>query len=152
MKMAKNKKNKDGSINSYQITKELGHGYSVKFNTVDFQDEIEEHIFDAVLTLNNKGYNTVTSCHGHSKFAYYFKNAIRYNDGPQVTVEIPYSFKFPYSMFIETKENQTIESTQTGYYVSIRPKSWIRFFFTNKVLCSIITKYCERIPSVYSID
>lgn len=152
MKMPKNKLNSDGSVNSFQITGEVGHGYSVPFNSNDFIDEIEVDILDAVLILNNKGYKTVTSCQGHSKFNYYFKNAIRYNDGPQVTIELPHSCSLPFSFFIQTKENETMDFEKSVQFISIRPRRWIRNFFTNKFLCSIITKYCERISDVYSID
>jgi len=148
----KNRKNKDGSVNSYAITSELGHGYTVSFGDPDFEKEIEENIFDAVFILNSKGYKTVTSCHGHSWFDYYFKNALRYNDGPQITIELPYEARLPFSVFLKFKQNQTIDCKQKVYNISIRPRRWLSFFFTNKVLCSIITRYCKDMPSVYSIN
>ena len=148
----KNKKNADGSVNAYQMSGKPGHGYTVEFNAPNFKDEIEENIFEAVLVLNSKGYKTVTSCHGHSRFAYYFCNAIRYNNGPQVTVEFPYSVKIPSTFFVKVAENKTISSNSKVYHLSIRIRPWLQFFFTNKVLCSIITKYCEDLPSVYSIN
>jgi hypothetical protein len=149
--MAKNKLNFDGSINSFQITGKPGHGYSVPFNSDDFDKEIEPNILDAVLILNNKGYRTVTSCQGHSKYDYYFNNAIRYNDGPQVTVSFLKNVYLPNTFFVMTTENKSINDDRY-FHVSIRIKPWIGKFFTNKFLCSILTKYCEDLPSVYSIN
>jgi hypothetical protein len=148
----KNKKNHDGSVNAYQTTGKPGHGYTVDFSDPNFKYEIEEHIFDAVLVLNSKGYKTVTSCHGHSRFAYYFRKGIRYNNGPQVTIEFPYSMKLPNTFFIVTGENTTITSNNKVYHLSIKIRPVLEKLFTNKFLCSILTKYCERIPSVYSIN
>lgn len=149
--MPKNKLNFDGSINSFQVTGKPGHGYSVPFNSNDFDKEIEPNILDAVLILNNKGYSTVTSCQGHSVYNYYFNNAIRYNDGPQVTVKLLNNTNLPNTFFVIVKENKTIEDNNY-FYLSIRIKPWIGKFFTNKFLCSILTKYCEDLPSVYSVN
>jgi len=152
MKMSKNKLNFDGSINSFQITGEPGHGYSVPFKiSDDFDKEIEPNILDAVLILNNKGYSTITSCQGHSRYNYYFNNAIRYNNGPQITVKLLNNINLPNTFFVTVKENTTIEDNDY-FYLSIHIKPWIEKFFTNKFLCRILTKYCEDLPSVYSID
>ena len=148
----KNKKNYDGSVNAYQVTGNPVYGYTVEFNNPEFKSEIEEHIFEAVLLLNSKGYKTVTSCHGHSLYDYYFHNAIKYNNGPQVTIEFPHSIKMSNTFFITVDENRAIVSNNKISHLSIRIRPILERFFTNKLLCRIITKYCEDLPSVYSIN
>jgi hypothetical protein len=143
----KNRKNKDGSVNAYQDTGKLGQGVTVEFSDLNFKNNIEDNILDAVLELNSKGYKTVTSCHGHSKFDYYINKSLRYNDGPQVTIELPHKVNLPNSLLISTEENSTIQSDTKNYYISIRVNSWLRYFFTNKKLCNIIIEYCKEMPN-----
>lgn len=150
--MPQNRKNYDGSVNSYYKTKQKGAGYSVDFYSKDFKDEIEENIFEAVLFLNSKGYTTVTSCHGHSRLAHYFCNTIRYTMGPQVTLKLPYNVKIPSTLFVQLIPNDTMENDEIYYYTKICIRPWLEIFFTNKFLCSIITRYCERLPIVYDIN
>ena len=143
-----NKKNKDGSVNAFQQTGRPGYGVTVDFSDSNFKNNIEDNILNAVLILNNKGYKTVTSCHGHSRYNYYFKDAIRYNTGPQITIQLPYKVNLPISLLISTTENLTIESNTESYFISIRVKSCFEYFFTNKKLCSIIEAYCKKLPNV----
>lgn len=143
-----NKKNKDGSVNAFQQTGRPGYGVTVDFSDSNFKNNIEDNILNAVLILNNKGYKTVTSCHGHSRYNYYFKDAIRYNTGPQITIQLPYKVNLPSSLLISTIENLTIESNTESYFISIRVKSCFEYFFTNKKLCSIIEAYCKKLPNV----
>lgn len=150
--MPQNKKNHDGSVNSYQETGNPGSGYTVSFGNSNFKDEIEENIFEAVILLNSKGYETVTSCHGHSRFAYYFCNAITWNLGPVVTIKHTENINFPSTFFVTTSVNGTIPLTETHRYTEVHIRSWLEVFFTNKFLCSILTRYCERLPSVYDIN
>jgi len=143
----KNKRNNDGSVNAFQDTGTPGYGVTVEFSDSNFTNNIEDNILDAVLILNNKGYKTVTSCQGHSRYNYYFKDAIRYNTGPQITVQLPYKVNLPSSLLISTTENLTIESNTESYFISIRVKPCFEYFFTNKKLCSIIEEYCKRLPN-----
>ena len=145
-----NKKNKDGSVNAFQQTGRPGYGVTVDFSDSNFKNNIEDNIVDAVLILNNKGYKTITSCHGHSRYNYYFKNSIRYNNGPQITIELPYKINLPNSLSISTVENSTIKSNTKNYYISIRVKPWFEYFFTNKFLCKMIEEYCNKLPSADS--
>lgn len=143
-----NKKNKDGSVNAFQQTGQPGYGVTVDFSDSNFTNNIEANILDAVLILNNKGYKTVTSCQGHSRYNYYFEDAIRYNTGPQITIQLPYKVNLPSSLLISTTENLTIESNTESYFISIRVKPCFEYFFTNKKLCSIIEAYCKKLPNL----
>tara|TARA_B110000285_G_C14943912_1_gene523388 strand:+ start:92 stop:580 length:489 start_codon:yes stop_codon:yes gene_type:complete len=143
----KNRKNKDGSVNAYQDTGKLGQGVTVEFSDLNFKNNIEDNILDAVLELNSKGYKTITSCHGHSRFDYYINKSLRYNDGPQVTIELPYKINLPNSLLISTEENSTMQFDTKNYYISIRVNSWLKYFFTNKKLCSKIQEYCKKMPN-----
>ncbi len=146
-----NKQNIDGSVNSYQETKILGHGYHIPFDAKNFDTQIEKNIYNAVLLLNLRGYKTITSCQGHSRFDKIFNNGLRVNAGPQITVEVLNSevekfqkhFK---TFFITTDINLTIEmKTNDSTYISIFPKSFIRNFLTNKFFCNKITELCETL-------
>ena len=146
----KNKRNNDSSVNAFRDTGNPGYGVTVEFSDSNFTDNIEDNILDAVLVLNNKGYKTVTSCHGHSRYSYYFKKSIRYNNGPQITIALPYKINLLNSLLISTTENSTINLDTNSYYISIRVKPWIEKLFTNKVLCNMIEEYCKKMPSFES--
>lgn len=147
-----NEKNIDGSVSSYAKTKQPGHGYYVPFSNPNFQEQVEENILPAVMLLNSKGYKTVTSCHGHSFFDYFFNNGIRVNGGPQITVELLESEVQQFinsvnSLLISTRINNSIEiGNQIGTVnISIKPRSLISKCFTNKFLCKQIYKAIENV-------
>lgn len=150
--MKKNNLNSDGSVNSYNDTKLLGHGYHIPFADPEFDSQIECNIFLPVFILNAKGFVTHTSCHGHSQFNRIFKGAIRSNSGPQITVQVPVSkiVKFNEhfnSILVTTELNSTIEnSSQDFIFVSIKIRTPYNKFFTNKFLCNQILKQCEALP------
>lgn len=83
-----NRKNIDGSINSFYVKKQLGHGYSIPISHPKFRSQIEDKIWPGVEALVNRGYFTVTSCEGHSLFSYYFKKGLRVNSGPQISIKL----------------------------------------------------------------
>ena len=83
-----NKKNKDGSVNSFQETQKPGHGYSIPISHPEFKSQIEALIWPHVILLISKGYVTITSCEGHSFLDYYLRGAIRKNSGPQITLKL----------------------------------------------------------------
>jgi hypothetical protein len=145
-----NKKNLDGSVNSFYITKEPGHGFFVPVSSKLFCEQIEEDILPSVLHLTSVGFKTITSCHGHSLYNYLFKNAIRFNFGPQVTVEVNQfdgirllSLR---NFFVKTIENKTIEFDNVNkMYISFRIRFFLNFFFTNKFLCNQLYKAIQNV-------
>lgn len=146
-----NKKNKDGSVNSFQLTENPGHGFYVPLHYTRFTEQIEEHILPAVLHLNSVGYKTVTSCQGHSLFDYLFKKAIRFNFGPQITIEVEKEvskqlFTTVENFFVKVVENNTIEFDKSDkMFVSFKIKFLLNFFFTNKFLCKQIYKVIQHV-------
>jgi hypothetical protein len=145
-----NKRNEDGSVNSYKDTKILGHGYYVPFGDINFSNEIERNIYNSVLILNYKGYKTVTSCHGHSIFSYIFKKGLYFNSGPRVTVSFDRSVKLKNTLLIKTHINDSIDDGSCN--ISIRVRYIFERMFTNKFLCAIIERYCEKLPYAYDIN
>jgi hypothetical protein len=152
MLMKKNNLNSDGSVNSYNETKILGHGYHIPFTDTTFDKQIEQNIFLPVFILNAKGFITHTSCHGHSQFSRIFKGAIRSNSGPQITVQVPISKIIEFnerfnSALVTTELNTTIENHSRDFiFVSIRIRTPYNRLFTNKFLCNQILKLCEALP------
>ncbi|MFT6633121.1 MAG: hypothetical protein ACJAS4_003090 [Bacteriovoracaceae bacterium] len=135
-----NKTNSDGSINSFQETKKLGHGYSVKISHPEFQSQIEPAVLPHIMLLISKGYVTVTSCQGHGLLNHILNNTIRRNDGPQITVSLDENKRFCEilnSWIISCKPNKTMESNGL---VSIRcrysflPNSIQRMFIYKALL------------------
>ena len=148
--MTLNKKNWDGSVNSYQDTGLPGHGYFVPFNDLNFEEQVEEHIFPVVLYLTAQGYVTVTSCQGHSLYSYLLGKSIRWNSGPQVTVIVEPvcvpEFKKKFSNHIFTVDENIVEVFGHGDKIglSIRPRLWANFIFTNKSLCIKMLLLCLK--------
>jgi hypothetical protein len=147
-----NKKNVDGSVSSYYITNDPGQGCYVPFNNRDFIEQIEENILPAVMHLNSNGYKTITSCQGHSLFDYIFKNAIRFNYGPQITIEVDKSqvkkLVSTFSNFlikVSINKTITINPITDSVYISIKPWFVVSFFFTNKFLCNEIYKVVNNV-------
>ena len=118
-----NKKNKDGSVNSYQEKGKLGHGYTVSKCHPKFRDQIEDKIWPGVKALNKKNYLTITSCEGHSYFSYLFNNGIRINSGPQISIvlesyqEKEQAIKKINSYFVKCFENKAMKNSNI---ISIR--------------------------------
>jgi hypothetical protein len=83
-----NKKNHDGSVNSFHETQKPGHGYTIPISHPEFKSQIEPLIWPHVMLLISKGYVTITSCQGHSFLDYHLRGAIRKNDGPQITLKL----------------------------------------------------------------
>jgi len=150
--MKKNSINSDGSVNSFQETGKLGHGYYVSFLSADFDKQIEPNIFLPVLLLNAKGITTYSSCQGHSHFDKVFNRALRTNSGPQITVRVsldqaPILSEYFNSTFITTELNTTIDNDSLDYvYISIRIRWPYNRLFTNKFLCRQILAHCEALP------
>ena len=84
--LSRNKRNPDGSVNGYYVNKEKGFGFYVPFDDPEFASQIEVGILKPVVILNQCGYRTLTSCEGHPRHLYEHGLAIRYNEGPQITV------------------------------------------------------------------
>lgn len=108
-KIKLNKKNLDGSINSYQDTGSMCFGYSVPIDHPKFRDQIEDGIWPAVEAFIEKGYRTVTSCEGHDF------------NGPQVTVCIEdfESFKREIETeYVKAAPNHTMTNNTT--LISVR--------------------------------
>lgn len=146
-----NRQNIDGSINSYQQTKDPSHGYYVPFSDYNFLKQIESLILGSVILLNSKGIKTITSCHGHSFFKYCFRKGIKFNFGPQITVEVnpidSYKIKKHFNtIFLTTMKNNTIESRKDNmHYISIRPRALLSSLMPNSVLCQIIESRCKEL-------
>lgn len=138
--MLYNKKNKDGSVNSFQDTGTPGSGYTVPFSDSKFLDQIEENILPAVLNLNTKGYPTITSCHGHSILNYIFNQGIDINAGPSITIRVhktlvPYLETHFKNFFIKTVVNDSMEEFDEVINLRIVSRFFISLFFTNRFLC-----------------
>jgi hypothetical protein len=135
-----NQMNEDGSVNSFQETKKLGHGYSIKITHPKFKTQIEPGIWPHIVLLISKGYVTVTSCQGHGLINLLFNNGIRRNRGPQITVSIEDNIKFRKelnSWMISCKANPTMKEVN---YISIQcrysflPNNIQRFFIYKALL------------------
>ena len=149
--MKLNKVNIDGSVNAYDKTTTPGFGYHVPFSLLSFEDQIEKNIFPAVFLLNSKGIKTYTSCQGHSLYSYLFGHGLRFNAGPQITIEVHtqdlHRFKKTFSsMFITTAINLSIEQSDLNIvYLSIRPRFILAFFLPNKFICKKIFDLCDAV-------
>lgn len=144
-----NKKNKDESINSFQDTGIPGAGYSVPFSNPNFLDQIEQYILPAVLTLNLKGYPTVTSCHGHGVFNYIFNHGVSINTGPSITVRIDKDSanklkKHFNTFFIKSVINDSMEKQDSLINLKISSRFIISNFFSNRFLCNKIIELSEK--------
>ena len=150
-RMKLNKLNSDRSVSSFSETATPGHGYSIPFDHKNFKDQIEEDIYPAVEFLNLLGYKTVTSCHGHSLYSFLFGNGLRFNSGPQITIEINKQDnhqvkKIFNNFFITTVVNNTINLVnQDLIHISIRPRLIVNILFSNQFLCKKIYKICKDI-------
>lgn len=148
MEQKLNKINKDGSVNAFYETNNTAYGYHVPFNSQNFQDQIEADILPSVTLLNSYGLKTITSCQGHSWFKYIFSNGLRANSGPQVTIAVALEHSAEISslfsnFFVKVVQNTSIPSE--GNCMSIRPRIYVRHFFTNKFLCDKIFNVCTAI-------
>ena len=141
--MKLNKLNHDGSVNSYYETNIPGHGYTVPFNIENFKDQIEDKIYPSVELLNFLGYETVTSCHGHSFYHYLFKKGIIYSMvGPNITIKIKDSlvceFKKNFSSVLfktVNKAEEEHEKSPENIYVKIQTRFPLVLFLSNDFIC-----------------
>ena len=148
--MKYNKKNKDGSINSYQDTAQPGDGYSVPFSDKYFFDQIEDDILPAVENLNYKGYPTITSCHGHGIYNYLFNGGILINEGPSITIvvdkntakDIENHFS---NFFLKVIVNDTIKREDNVVNLRITSRVFISNFVSNKFLCDKINQLVKKL-------
>lgn len=145
-----NKKNKDGSINSFKDTGISGTGYSVPFTDPSFIEEIEEYILPAVLNLNLKGYPTVTSCQGHGIFNYIFNSGVSITNGPNITLqvnrnEVPFLEKHFNTFLIKTAISDSMEESEGKVNLRITSRLFISLFFTNKFLCKRIETLVKQL-------
>ncbi len=141
--MLYNKRNLDGSVNSYQETGIPGTGYTVPFSDSNFLDQIEENIKAAVFELNVKGYPTITSCHGHGVINYIFNDGVDINLGPSITIKISKSLapvlkNHFNSFFIKTVINDSMEEFEDTVNLRIITRTLVSPFVTNKFLCKQI--------------
>lgn len=114
--MKLNKKNTDGSINAWYLTKEKGYGISVPISNKKFREQIEDGIWPAVECLIDNGHITVTSCEGHGVIKYLFGNGIRYNRGPHVTIVGNISID---TLCVLSRPNKTIDMGDDREYTSL---------------------------------
>lgn len=146
MEQKLNKRNDDGSVNSFYETKQPAHGYYVPFFDVRFESQIEDGILPTVMLLNTHNLKTVTSCHGHS-FLDYVRGGIRYNVGPHITFIVVTEYKNEIkklfsNFFIVATDNNTIDGSAD--HVRLRPRWYVRHLIPNKILCKMIYDVCRK--------
>jgi hypothetical protein len=114
--MKLNKKNADGSINGWYLSKEEGYGISVSISNKKFREQIEDGIWPAVECLIDNGHITITSCEGHGVIKYLFGKGIRYNRGPHVTIIGKISID---TLWVLSRPNTTIDMGNNTEHTSL---------------------------------